>query len=222
MTGGTGINRLPADRPTSKKLSKAGKKTADDILVAAEGLFTQKGFKATTLKEVSLASGANTALISYYFGGKDGLRDAVLLSQMKKAGSGFEILANTAPEEYDLEAFKNLMALFLERCHEEDTMFRLVSWAVTDGGDVADKMAQMIWQPFFARIIEIFQHVMQGRVTREEAETRVWCLMGLIHAYAQCRWHSINHMKFYADKETFFENYRNLILKQVVDSLARA
>jgi hypothetical protein len=38
-------SRMPADLTPRKKLSKAGQKTADDILGAAEKLFTQKVLK---------------------------------------------------------------------------------------------------------------------------------------------------------------------------------
>lgn len=52
--------------------------TRDSILDAAEALFCRKGFRATTIKEIGMASGTNTALLYYYFAGKDGLYRAVL------------------------------------------------------------------------------------------------------------------------------------------------
>lgn len=43
------------------------------IRAAMEG-FARKGFEATTTREIAAAAGCNLAAISYYFGGKDGLR----------------------------------------------------------------------------------------------------------------------------------------------------
>jgi|GEM_PF-2638689 len=216
------LNRLPVDRTTKKKLSKAGQKTADEILSAAEKLFTLKGFKGTTLKEVSEECGANTALISYYFGGKEGLRDAVFQKHVDNAGSGFAKLFKTEVSTFDRERLKGLISFFLQQGHEDDTMFRLVLWSMIDAGDLSDRMTQMIWQPFFDRLRDILVHVSGGALSPANAEVRVWLMMQSVHGYIQCRWHSANHMKFIDNNETFFNNYRNLIVEDVIDSVLRA
>lgn len=215
-------NRLPADRTTKKKLSKAGQKTAEDILVAAESLFSRKGFKATTLKEVSDESGANTALISYYFGNKDGLRDAVFTRQLKKAGSGFELMETLSPESLTVDSFKALIRMFLDRSEIDDTLFRLVNWATVDRGEIADKMATAIWMPFYSKLIDYVEALSKGRLTRQEAECRTWAVVGSVHGYVHCRWHDANHMKFVGDTEAFFNCYKELIVDKVTVSLLEA
>jgi len=49
----------------------------DIILDAAEELFSLKGFRAVTMREIAQASGANLGSISYHFGTKDGLLRAI-------------------------------------------------------------------------------------------------------------------------------------------------
>lgn len=44
--------------------------SADKILEAATKLFAMDSFAAVSIKQISVASGVNSALISYYFGGK--------------------------------------------------------------------------------------------------------------------------------------------------------
>ncbi len=215
-------SRMPVDLTPRKKLSKAGQKTADDILGAAEKLFTQKGFKATTLKEVSEASSANTALIGYYFGSKDGLRDAVFAKQLQKAGSGFEALFAVDPLSFDNDSFRQLIRVFLDTADNDSTLFKMVTWSTVDEGDIADKMSDVIWEPFFGRLTDIILHLGQGRFTRNEATLRTWALLGSLHGYVHARWHSVNHMKLLDPPEVFFESYKNLIVEKVTTSLLGA
>jgi len=215
-------NQTPVDRTSRKKLSKAGQKTAEDILAAAEKLFSQKGFKATTLKEVSKSSSANTALISYYFGNKDGLRDAVFTRQLKKAGSGFETLFATEVVSFSTESFKQMIHFFLDQSERDDTLFRLVTWSTLDSDDIASRMTQVIWDPFYKRLADIVEHLGNGRFTRQEANCRVWALLGAIHGYVHSRWHSAKHLELYEPHETFFLRYKNLLVDRVTDSLLGA
>lgn len=55
---------------------KTDKKTA--ILDAAEALFAEAGFDASSTRSIAAKAGVNMAMLSYYFGSKDGLYKAVL------------------------------------------------------------------------------------------------------------------------------------------------
>lgn len=55
--------------------------TADKIIQAAIRLFADKGYDGVSIKEISRQAGTNSALISYYFGGKAQLYQAVLNRQ---------------------------------------------------------------------------------------------------------------------------------------------
>jgi len=47
------------------------------ILLAAKTLFAKQGFEGTTVRQVCDAAGANVALVSYHFGGKENLFKAL-------------------------------------------------------------------------------------------------------------------------------------------------
>ena len=53
--------------------------TRQKLLEAAGQVFAEKGFDRTTGKEICERAGANTAAVNYYFGGMDGLYEAVFL-----------------------------------------------------------------------------------------------------------------------------------------------
>jgi AcrR family transcriptional regulator len=51
--------------------------TKDRILDAAEKLFADQGFTATSLRAITTEAGVNLAAVNYHFGSKDGLMEAV-------------------------------------------------------------------------------------------------------------------------------------------------
>ena len=65
-------------------MEKTDKKA--DILKAAELLFSEFGFEGTSTRQIAKESGANMAMINYYFGSKEG----VFLEIMESRISGFK------------------------------------------------------------------------------------------------------------------------------------
>jgi AcrR family transcriptional regulator len=49
-----------------------------DLLAAARGTFAARGYAAVSLREVAKTAGTTPAMVSYYFGDKDGLYGALL------------------------------------------------------------------------------------------------------------------------------------------------
>ena len=58
--------------------------SAAKIMQAATKLFAQENFNAVSIKQIAAASGVNSALISYYFGGKKNLYQEVLYTEADK------------------------------------------------------------------------------------------------------------------------------------------
>lgn len=74
-------------------MEKTDKRT--DILKAAEVLFSEFGFEGTSTRQIAKESGANMAMINYYFGSKEG----VFLEIMESRISGFKSQLNLINEE---------------------------------------------------------------------------------------------------------------------------
>src|SRR5919199_6351467 len=55
-----------------------GDTTRERVLDAAERLFAEHGYQATTLRMVTAEAGANIAAVNYYFGSKQALLAAVV------------------------------------------------------------------------------------------------------------------------------------------------
>lgn len=55
-------------------------KSKDKIFQSAQELFAQKGFRDVSVREIASHAGVNSALVGYYFGGKNALFDEVYRS----------------------------------------------------------------------------------------------------------------------------------------------
>ena len=69
----------PAD-PAQTATAAADRDTKERLLKAAKDLFIRKGFSGVSIREIAREAEANSALISYYFGDKEGLFKGVLES----------------------------------------------------------------------------------------------------------------------------------------------
>ena len=75
---------MPASRPARKSvaLDATSADTKTRILDAAEELFTEHGFEATSLRQLTTAAGVNLAAVNYHFGSKEELFQAVLTRRL--------------------------------------------------------------------------------------------------------------------------------------------
>ncbi len=55
--------------------------TRSNLIAVATPLFAEKGFNGVSVRELATAAGVNVSMISYYFGGKEGLYAEVLNEQ---------------------------------------------------------------------------------------------------------------------------------------------
>lgn len=73
-----------------------------NILDAAEDLFAERGYAATSVRRIAEAAGVNAAMIHYYFGNKKSLLHAVLEKALEPLAKAIEMMRSAdavAPEE---------------------------------------------------------------------------------------------------------------------------
>jgi len=68
------------------------------ILKVAEELFAKKGYEAVSVREIAKLADVNVSMVSYYFGGKEGLYKAIIESHFVKAKDLFQRVGDCAGE----------------------------------------------------------------------------------------------------------------------------
>lgn len=209
--------REPSDVSTPKKL--AGKE--HEILHAAVSLFAEKGFKATTLKDVSVASQANSALVSYYFGNKEGLIKAVIQYQLEKAQTLTEpFFADAQGTTPSIANLRQLVASILNFHLSDSSFFRTQLWVLTEGGDLRVSFAQELWAPIFKKFCWYLRRITPS-LSESEVESRCLLLFGMIDQYSKLLWCQIEGMEPNSSPETLLKQYQATLTGPILDTLCQ-
>ena len=97
-------------------------KTRERIIAAASKVLAEKGYDATTLREISREAQAGPGLVHYYFGGKDALLVEALQATGQQFHQRMEHVVQQAPTDQSLEAF---LTQLYERVSQEPEVYRL-------------------------------------------------------------------------------------------------
>ena len=111
-------------------MDKQAMDARDKLLTAGTELFAAKGFAGASIRELASAAGVNSALISYHFGGKEGLYEAVITAQYERVIGKFETIARSdAPVADKIRMYAEV----IRRNHTEDQplMARLIQGELT-------------------------------------------------------------------------------------------
>jgi TetR/AcrR family transcriptional regulator len=88
--------------------------TRERLIRAAAQLFAEKGYEGASVKELASVAGVNVSLVSYHFGGKEGLFKAAL-EQFGKEGLGAAERILTPPAS--AEELQIRLKLFIEEAY---------------------------------------------------------------------------------------------------------
>jgi len=97
-------------------------KTRERIIAATSKVLAEKGYDATTLREISREAQVAPGLVHYYFGGKDQLLVEVLQAAGQHFHQRMEQLVQHVPADQSLEA---VLTQLHERVDREPDVYRL-------------------------------------------------------------------------------------------------
>jgi len=107
---------------TTPELPEAQHETRERIIAAASTVLAEKGYVATTLREISREAQVAPGLVHYYFGGKDELLVEVLQAADQRFHQTMERIAQHIPTERPLDA---LLTQLREWVDLEPEVYRL-------------------------------------------------------------------------------------------------
>ncbi|GHO46291.1 TetR/AcrR family transcriptional regulator [Ktedonospora formicarum] len=106
------------------------------ILDAAEALFAEKGYDATSLQEICDSAGVTRGLPGYFFGSKDGLYRAVLERSMARAQDLVTYLREQiqSKEVRGKELLKIIIELLYDEFTSHPTFIHITEWEALHKG----------------------------------------------------------------------------------------
>jgi AcrR family transcriptional regulator len=139
----------------------AGEERRLQILRVAVSLFSQRGFRGATTKEIALAAGISEAMVFRHFATKEELFAAILDHKACAEGLGdpCELVAEAVRRKDDRMVFETLAYRALQQ-HEQDPEFmRLLLHAALE----EHQLTQMFWDTFVLRIYEFLGNYIRER-----------------------------------------------------------
>ena len=142
----------------------AGEERRLQIVRVAVRLFSQRGFRGTTTKEIAQAAGVSEAMVFRHFATKEELYAAIL--DHKACAGGFEdpcaLVSDAVQRKDDRAVFETLATAALQH-HENDREFhRLVLYSALEGHE----LAQMFWE----RTVLQFYEFLGGYIRERQRE----------------------------------------------------
>lgn len=163
--------------------------TKDRILDAAEALFMEHGFEATSLRLITQAAGVNLAAVNYHFGSKEELFEAVLtrrLDLMTQARLARLDKYEQAVSPAALGCERILAALFipaLELARDPArggvNFLRLLGRAYADPAPFIRQFLSVQYAPMIARFKDAFARALP-HLPRRELSWRLHFIMGAL------------------------------------------
>lgn len=187
------------------------------IINAAERLFAERGFARTTLRDVAKASGANTALVGYYFGGKEGLRKAVADAQVAKCQSVLDDILNSE-DAVTFDVLTRVLKSLFDFLRSDKLIYQLQTWAIVDGGEFARQMAESLWLPMYIRfkiLVSRYNQELRGR----DLEIRSLMLSRFVHQYAHLRWNYLEYVNLDHSQQEILEDFETIFYERVIPAL---
>jgi TetR/AcrR family transcriptional regulator len=140
----------------------AGEERRHQILKVAVSLFSERGFRGTTTKEIAQAAGVSEAMVFRHFATKEELYAAILDHKAYSSGGKFEpaeTAADAIRRKDDRAVFEEL-ALGALQHHENDPDFqRLLLHSALE----KHELAQMFFDQFVLRVYEFLSGYIRER-----------------------------------------------------------
>jgi AcrR family transcriptional regulator len=131
------------------------------ILRVAMRLFSQRGFRGTTTKEIALAAGVSEAMVFRHFATKEELYSAILDHKacLHESMDPLQVVAQAVASRDDRGVFEGL-ALDALNQHDRDPEFhRLLLHSALE----EHELAQMFWEKFVKRVYRTLRSYIRAR-----------------------------------------------------------
>lgn len=112
------------------------------ILDVAERLFAAKGFKGTSVRDIAQEAGVNIAMISYYFGSKEGLLELLFSKKMTASRLVLQDLLDNKTLT-PIEKVEELVERNVDRMMDNRDFHRIMLWVQLEEG--ASLVTQMLF-----------------------------------------------------------------------------
>ncbi len=183
-----GIKAEDPDKPgQGQRVRLSGEERRLQIFEAAARLFSQKGFRGTTTREISQAVGVSEAMLFKHFATKEELYAAIIEAKSHLQQT-LDTLVAAAEQGDDAEVLRRLAREMIERTARDSTLMRLTFFSALEGHALSDMMFRSRVQQlddFLSRYIA--RRITAGAFRDLDPLQAAWNFVGMVSHYVQRR-----------------------------------
>ena len=101
-----------------------------EILQVAEQLFAEEGFDGTSVRDIAKKANINIAMISYYFGSKEKLLEALVIYRIKAMSMHLENLYQENISPFD--KMDKLISYYIQRVHQNRSIYQILHFELSN------------------------------------------------------------------------------------------
>lgn len=172
----------PAKRTRGPAISDP---TREKLIDVAGRIFAERGYRAATIREISIAAGVNIAAVNYHFGDKLGLYTDAIQTSLRAAELEAlkSALDQPAPPETILRNFIRVRLQSVCRQDRPDWYFRILAHELADPTPALRQIINKIGRPIFQRTLELIGSMIGLPADDDKTRLCAVSVMGQILVY---------------------------------------
>ncbi len=196
----------------------------EQILQTAVTLFSQRGFKGTTTKEIAKAAGVSEAIIFRHFATKDELYGAILHSKTCRDGlhrfpwESNEVLKDALRRKDDQGVFYHLALQAMENHQKDEAFMRLLFYSALEEHELADRFFGEFVSQVYGFIGEYIRERQEDGAMRDvnpRVVVRAFLGMVIHHSLNNILWDKTRRLLDIPNEEAA-KNFAEIVLRGVL------
>ncbi len=171
----------------SNKIRMPGQERREAIIAAAITLFSQKGFRGTTTREIAAAVGVSEPVLYQHFTTKSELYAAIIEYKSMEGEAKFGHLLDSALESDDDHTFFATLGTIIIRWYTEDPSYaRLLLYSALEGHELSTLCYERQGKHLHRKVSErIRRRIEQGAMRETDTLLAARAFIGMIAHTAQ-------------------------------------
>lgn len=138
------------------------------LLTSAKKVFAEKGYDGATVKDLADDAGVNVSLVSYHFGGKEGLYRSVLVQFAQTGIDTIQRILKAPTSRGDFEARLRLFAEeFVDIHMREPDLCKIIHRDVEKLTSVGEEIFRTGFFPLFLTFVQFLKSAEKSKFTRK-------------------------------------------------------
>jgi len=177
--------RVPGNPARSLRVRVSGEERRRQIIEAAATLFSRKGFRGTTTREIAKAVGVSEAMLFKHFVTKEELYAAIIEAK-SHVGRLMDTVVEAAKRGDDAEVLRTLAREMIARTRTDPTLMRLTFFSALEGHALSD----MIFRSRVQQLDDflsgyIARRIAAGAFRDVDPMQAAWSFIGMVAYYTQ-------------------------------------